>query len=163
MEELYKKYSNLIYKYLLSISKDSLLAEELTQETFYSAIKYSSKIPNDSMVKPWLYKIAKNKWIDHIRKQSNKKIESINENVAISDSDNCIEDYLIEKDELLRFYKSIHNLDELTREVVYLKIKSELSFKEIATILNKSEEWTRVSFYRAKLKLKEGFNDEIRK
>ncbi len=163
MEELYEKYSKVIYKYLYSLSKDSFLAEELVQETFFCAIKSSNKNINNSNVKSWLYKIAKNKWIDYIRKQKNMHIESIDDNFNLSTLDNSIENYLIEKDELLCFYKSIHNLDEATREVIYLKIKGELSFKEIASILNKSEEWTRVTFYRGKIKLKEELNNEIRK
>ena len=57
-------------------------------------------------------------------------------------------------------YKKIHKLDEKTREVIYLRIRSEFSFKEIGTIVGKSEEWARITFYRAKLKLKEEFDNE---
>ena len=56
-------------------------------------------------------------------------------------------------------YKKIDKLDENTREVFYLRLKGDLSFKEIGEILNKSEEWARVIFYRGKIKLKEDFNN----
>lgn len=163
MEELYEKYSKLIYKYLYSLSKDSFLAEELVQETFFCAIKNSVKCTRDFNVKSWLYKIAKNKWIDYLRKQKLYKNESLDAIIDMCITENCIENNLIEKEELLSFYKCIHNLDENTREVIYLRIKGELSFKEIATILNKSEQWTRVTFYRGKFKLKEDLNNEFRK
>lgn len=163
MEELYEKYSKVIYKYIYSLSKDSFLAEELVQETFYSAIKNINKISNNSNIKSWLYKIAKNKYIDYLRKQKRRSIESIDTTPNLLISDDSMENDLIEKDELFCFYKSIQNLDEITQEVIYLKIRSELSFKEIATILNKSEEWARVTFYRGKMKLKEELNNGNRK
>ena len=62
---------------------------------------------------------------------------------------------LKEKVEITELYKGIKNLDKDTREVFYFRIKTELSFKEIAQIMGKSEEWARVMFYRGKLKLKE--------
>lgn len=163
MEELYEKYSKLIYKYLYSLSKNQSLAEELVQETFYSAIKNSNKPLEDLNVKSWLYKIAKNKWIDYVRKQKTKYIVPFDEQVDMFLTENSIENNLIEKDDLIRFYKSIHKLDENTREVIYLRIKGELSFKEIGNVLGKTEEWARVTFYRGKFKLKEEFNNEIRK
>lgn len=163
MEELYEKYSKLIYKYLYSLSKNHSLAEELVQETFYSAIKNSNKTLENLNVKSWLYKIAKNKWIDYIRKQKTKSIVAFDEQVEMLVTWDSIENNLIEKDELIRFYKSIHKLDENTREVIYLRIKGELSFKEIGLVVGKTEEWARVTFYRGKFKLKEDFNNEIRK
>lgn len=160
MEELYKKYSKFIYIYLYSLCKDTFLAEELVQETFYSAIKNSTKYKSDSdNVKSWLYKIAKNKWIDYTRKQKIENTIEFNEYLDTTINEDTIESTVIKREEILDFYKRIHSLDENTREVIYLRIKGELSFKEIATILNKSEEWARVTFYRGKFKLKEDLND----
>ena len=74
--------------------------------------------------------------------------------------DNNIECSIDEKDEIIQLYKKIHKLDEITREVFYLRLKGELSFKEIGEILNKTEEWARIIFYRGKIKLKEDFKNE---
>ena len=57
----------------------------------------------------------------------------------------------------------MQKLDEKTREVIYLRITGELSFKEIGDILNKSENWARVTFYRGKQKMKEGDSNEWKK
>ena len=65
MEEIYKEYSKIVYTYLLSLTCNSELAEELMQETFYSAIKNINKFRNESSMKTWLCKIAKNKWFDY--------------------------------------------------------------------------------------------------
>ena len=60
----------------------------------------------------------------------------------------------------MQLYKSIQKLDVLTRDVIYLKIKGDLSYKEIAEIMNATENWVRVTFYRGKEKIKEDNNDE---
>ena len=65
MEEIYKEYSKYVFNYLLSFTNNVEIAEELMQETFYSAIKNIHKFRNDSSLKTWLYRIAKNKWIDY--------------------------------------------------------------------------------------------------
>ena len=66
----------------------------------------------------------------------------------------------MEKEERLQLFKSIQKLDTLTRDVIYLKIKGDLSYKEIAEIMNTNENWVRVTFYRGKEKIKEDMNDE---
>ena len=66
-----------------------------------------------------------------------------------------IEEKAILAEEKISLYKKMQNLDEKTREVIYLRITGELSFKEIGIILNKTENWARVTFYRGKNKLKE--------
>lgn len=68
---------------------------------------------------------------------------------------NILEDRVILKDEKVSLFKKMQNLDEKTREVMYLRITGELSFKEIGLILNKTENWARVTFYRGKKSLKE--------
>lgn len=65
------------------------------------------------------------------------------------------EDTVILNEEKISLYKKMQSLDEKTREVIYLRITGELSFKEIGIILNKTENWARVTFYRGKQKLKE--------
>lgn len=162
MEELYKEYSNLVYNYLKSLCGDKEIAEELTQETFYKAIKGINKFKGECKISTWLCQIAKNVWRDYFKKKN--KIKEIS-----YDDENYIDVLLIEessneniddREELINLYKQIHKLDEKTREVFYLRMKGELSFKEIGEILDKSEEWARLTFYRGKIKLKEEFKDD---
>jgi len=68
---------------------------------------------------------------------------------------NTLEEQIISNDEKISLYKKMQYLDEKTREVIYLRITGELSFKEIGIILNKTENWARVTFYRGKNQLKE--------
>ena len=76
-------------------------------------------------------------------------------NFQKSGSDNNIEEQIISNDEKVSLYTKMQKLDEKTREVIYLRITGELSFKEIGIILNQTENWARVTFYRGKNQLKE--------
>lgn len=159
MEEIYKEYSKKVYSYLLSLSKDANIAEELLQETFYSAVKNINKFRNESSVKTWLYAIAKNKWIDYCKNMQKSNEVEINENSIELVSDKTIEDDYLNKSELLDVCKKIHKMDEKSKEVIYLRIFTNFSFKEIADIIGKTENYARTIFFRAKNKLKEDFNE----
>lgn len=155
MEEIYVEYSKCVFKYLFSLTNNYEVAEELLQETFYSAIKNINKFRNESSLKNWLYKIAKNKWLDYCKKNKKDRqidIDSISEKVCISHS---FEDDIADRAELIEIYKKIHVLDEKSKEVVYLRAKCEFSFKEIGIIMEQSEEWARITYFRAKNKLRE--------
>ena len=71
-----------------------------------------------------------------------------------------LEDKIVLNETKVELYKRMQLLDNLTREVIYLRITGELSFKEIGYILNKTENWARVTFYRGKEKLKEVDDNE---
>lgn len=154
MEEIYKKYSRLVYNYLYRITNNIELSEELTQETFYSAIKGIKNFRKESSISVWLCQIAKNKWKDYLKQTEKIKFISFNENVEDLLIENAIEENIVTKEEKIEFYRNIHKLDINTREVIYLKLKNDLTFKEIGEILDKSEQWARVTFYRGKIKLK---------
>ena len=160
MEEIYKEYSKIVYNYLLSLTCNSGLAEELMQETFYSAVKNINKFRNECSMKTWLCRIAKNKWIDYLKKaniSSEVSIDEIEEKFILV---NSFEEEFSNKENVIDLYKKIHKFDEKTREVIYLRIRADLSFKAIGEIMGETENWARVTFYRAKVKLKEEFDNE---
>lgn len=106
----------------------------------------------------WLCQIAKNLWYNELKKKRRVKNISEEEMNEISYEEN-IEEKIISNENKISLYQKMQILDEQTREVIYLRITGELSFKEIGKILNKSESWARVTFYRGKQKLKGGEND----
>ena len=159
MEQIYEKYSKLVYNYLHKITDNAELSKELTQETFYTAIKKINSLKKEESVDIWLCEIAKNKWRDYLRK--NKKLDVIQLNDEIETFiEDTLEENLINHETILELYKKIHKLDINTREVIYLKLKSNFTFKEIGEILGKSENWARITFHRGKKELKEEFNNE---
>jgi RNA polymerase sigma-70 factor (ECF subfamily) len=154
IEQIYEEYFETVNKYLFCLTHNDDIAEELTQETFYKAVNKINTYKGECKMSVWLCQIAKNLWYDQCRK--NKKIVNIQEEEMFSLQDtNITEEQVISNEEKLSLYKKMQNLDEKTREVMYLRITGELSFKEIGVILNKTENWARVTFYRGKNKLKE--------
>lgn len=154
IEEIYKDNFNVVKKYLFCLTHDNDISEELTQETFYKAMKNLDKFQGNCKLSVWLCQIAKNLWYNKLKKE--KKVKEIPQQELFSiEMIEQIEDNIVKNEAKIKLYKRMQLLDDLTREVIYLRITGELSFKEIAYILNKTENWARVTFYRGKEKLKE--------
>ncbi len=154
-DNIYQDYGDFIFKYLLTLTNNLDLAEELTQETFYQAIKSINNFYDNGTAKfsTWLCAIAKNVWLQELnRKDKNLQLkESLQgENIAFYD----LEDDYIKNEDKVMFFKKAHQLNEDKREILYLRLLGDLSFKEIGSVLEKSENWARVTFYRAKLELR---------
>lgn len=152
MDKIYEECFETVYKYLFCLTHNSDISEELTQETFYRAVKKIDTYNGKCKISVWLCQIAKHLWYNQCRK--NKRIVDTDETFDIEDPQN-LEEQIIAGEEKVSLYKKMQNLDEKTREVMYLRITGELSFKEIGEILGKTENWARVTFYRGKSKLKE--------
>lgn len=152
LEQIYKQYFETVNKYLFCLTHNSDISEELTQETFYRAVKKINTFKGECKMSVWLCQIAKNLWYDELKK--NKKLENIEQTFLIQSEEN-LEENIILNENKLELYKKLQKLDKQTREVIYLRITGELSFREIGDILNKTENWARVTFYRGKQKLKE--------
>ncbi len=151
IEEIYNKYANLIKNYIYTITKNKELAEEIMQETFVVAINQINKFRGECEISVWLCSIAKKILYKRTKKDNTYSMISIEE-IEIPDQNKIEEDY-IKNDSKLRLYQALQNLDANTREVMYLRLTGDLSFKEIGKILNKSENWSRVTFFRGKQKL----------
>lgn len=154
IEQIYEEYFETVNKYLFCLTHNNDISEELTQETFYKAVKKIHTYRGECKISTWLCQIAKNLWYDECKK--NKKIVKANENelFEIQSKDNT-ENEIILKEKKMALYKKMQELDDKTREVMYLRTTGELTFKEIGIIMNKTENWARVTFYRGKQKLKE--------
>ena len=163
MEQIYEQYFETVYKYLFCLTRNSDISEELTQETFYRAVKKIHAFKGECKISVWLCQIAKNLWYDECRKHQ-KTIKVSEENFLETQVSNDVtEEKVVQNEEKMALYKKLQTLDEKTREVIYLRITGELSFKEIGMILNRTENWARVTFYRGKQKLKEGDENERKK
>ena len=155
IEEIYKQHSNTVYKYLFCLTGKEDIAEDLTQETFAIAVKEINKFKEECKVSVWLCQIAKHLWYKELKKSKTHKdipIEIINEEIEVIET---TEDIICKKEEKLKLFKDMQKLDNLSREVVYLRTIGNLNFIEIGEILGKTANWARVTFYRAKQKIRE--------
>ena len=149
-EEVYNRYSKDVFKFCLSLCGSLHIAEDITSETFLKAINTGDTFEGRCSVKVWLCQIAKNTYYDYLRKHS--KVTELSAELP-SESDFELE--LLNKADALKIHKLLHQLADPYKEVFSLRIFSELSFAEVGEIFGKTESWARVTFHRAKLKLKE--------
>lgn len=155
IEEVYKEYSNTVYKYLFCLTGKEEIAEDLTQETFAIAIKQINKFRGDCKISVWLCQIAKHLWYKELKKRKKNKNISINDLNEEIEEAQTTEDIICEKEEKLKLFKDMQKLDEQSKEVMYLRMVGNLNFIEIGEILGKTPNWARVTFYRAKQKIRE--------
>lgn len=153
MDEIYRRHAQTVYKFLLSRCGDPDLAEDLTQETFYQAVRSIDRFDGSCKLSVWLCQIAKHLWYQHLRKQKREApLPDEPPELPIPSA----EEGLLEQEGRLELLKQIHALPEQQREVVYLRAFGNLSFREIGDVLGKTETWARVTFYRGKEQLRKG-------
>lgn len=144
----------MVYKFLLSLCYEEELAEELTQETFYQAVRSVDRYDGSCKVSTWLCQIAKHLWF---REMERRKRKGTSELTADMESlEKPVEEQLLVKEEKMELFRKVHVLDEISKEIVLLRVTGAFSFKEIAELFGKNENWARVTYYRAKQKLLKG-------
>lgn len=154
IEEIYKEYSTTVYKYLFCLTQNRDISEDLTQETFSIAVEDIKKFRGECKLSVWLCQIAKHLWYKELKKKKknvNISFEEIEEDVLYDES---FEESIFKKEEKLELFKAMQKLDEKSREVMYLRMIGDLSYEEIGEILGKTSNWSRVTFYRAKQKIR---------
>lgn len=152
IETIYKKYANLIKNYIFNITGDINLSEEIMQETFVIAITGINKFKGNCQISTWLCSIAKKILYKKLKKDNSKNMVPIDE-LKIAD-DIEIEENYIKNEKKRKLYAALQKLDTNTREVMFLRLTGDLTFKEIGKILNKNENWARITFFRGKQKIR---------
>ena len=152
-EEIYRLYFKDVYLYIRRLSGDENIAEEITADTFYKALRSLDKFRGDCDVRVWLCQIAKNSYYTYIKK--NSKIEPIDESLyELQDKSNFV-DELTKRDEARLIQKILHKVDEPYKEVFMWRVYADMSFKEIGQIFSKSENWACVTYHRARKIIRE--------
>ncbi|MCQ2459711.1 MAG: sigma-70 family RNA polymerase sigma factor [Ruminococcus sp.] len=151
IEELYKEYFHDVYLYARTMTADENTAEEVTQETFFKAMKSVNKFRGDCDIRVWLCQIAKNLIFSNHKKSARFTGEEIPD--TLTDSSISIENSLEDTQQTMIIHRILHSMAEPYKEVFSLRIFGELSFKQIGELFGKTESWARVTFHRAKLKI----------
>lgn len=149
-DKLYNTYYMEVYSYVMTLIKNAHLAEEITQEVFFKALKTPKSYVGKSSEFTWLCAIAKNACMDVFRKQS--RFREISEELPAEAN---VEQMLEDESLTLQIHQILHNMEEPFKEVFQLRIFGELSFQKIGQIFGKTENWARVTYHRARLKIQE--------
>ncbi len=150
MEELYKQNVKVVYHFLYTRCKDESLAEELLQDTFLKAFESMERFDGSCKISTWLCQIARHLLYQHWEKEKKVSFEKLPEEVAAR---NDTEQQVLHKVELAEVLDRLELMPDEVTQVVKLRAMSDLSFKEIGEMLGKSENWARVTFFRAKKQL----------
>jgi RNA polymerase sigma factor (sigma-70 family) len=150
IEELYTMHSKNVYYYAFSLCHNQDIALDIMQSTFLSAIISKNNYNGTCSITTWLFSIAKHEFYKHLSK--NKNQIGLDEIIYLSITEN-IDDKMQIKEEKKILYETINFLDEKLKNIVLLRILYNLSFSEISCIVEKSEVYCRVNFYRAKQKI----------
>ena len=155
VEKIYNAYFNDVYKYVHKLAGDEHIAEEITADTFFKAMRALDSFRGDCDIRIWLCQIAKNSYVSYMKKVG--RTENVSDEVflSIASPKNNIENQIVDYEQALQIKKILHELSEPYKEVFMWRVFGDLSFKQIGQIFNKSENWACVTYHRARSKIKE--------
>ena len=151
-QEVYNLYFRDVYRYALSLCRNESVAEEITQETFYKALEKLGSFDGKCKLSVWLCQIAKNTYISMCRKDKHLAPDA---DTSLLPQGGSLEERFCDQETAFAIHKVLHALEEPYKEVFSLRTFGELSFKQIAELFGKTETWARVTYHRARLKIKE--------
>ena len=151
-ETIYREYFRDVELYLRAICKDALLAEELTEQVFFRALKALPEFRGDCDIRTWLCAMGRNCYLTHLRKA--KHTDDIDD-LQIPDPRKTIEECISDKQQALAIHRVLHDLPEPYKEVFSLRVFGQLSFANIAVLFSRTESWARVTYHRARKQISE--------
>ena len=154
-EKIYHNYFNDVFLYIRRLSGNENIAEEITSETFYKAMRSIDSFRGDCDIRVWLCQIAKNCYYTYLKKAG--QIDSIEdvELLNISAQDETVEERLSRQDEAMQIQKILHDVPDPYKEVFMWRVFAELSYKQIGQLFGKSENWACVTYHRARNMIRE--------
>ena len=158
-ERLYKEYYPRVYAFLYKLSHDHELTEEMVQDTFYELYKSIHKYNGSCKLFTFIAAIAKNVYFKYVRK---KRIEYIDIELVkeLEDLNDTPEEACLRSFESKKIRNVIEKLPPKYRDVILLRVYADLTFADIASVLDISTCSAKVIFHRAKKILSEELFDE---
>lgn len=149
-EQIYSTYFKSVYLYVMQLSGNEHIAEEITSETFFKAINSVDRFRGDCDMRVWLCQIAKNTYFSYLKK--NRKELSIDESDLrnVADPDAHVDTQISEQEEARLIQKILHDMSDPYKEVFMWRVFGELSFKEIGELYEKTDNWACVTYHRAR-------------
>ena len=148
-ELIYEEFHIPIYKYLMRLTGDELLSEELMQETFYQAYKSLFRYNGKSTLFTWLCAIAKNCYFKHLRKDKQKLMNvELLEQELISDESADPQQMFEKKETVSEVVEALMSMKKTYRDVIIMRVYFECSYKELSQVLGISESAAKVRYHR---------------
>lgn len=148
-EEVLQAEYRSVYRYALALCQDESLAQDITQETFLKAMLHGHRFQGKSSLYTWLCAIAKNLWLNRLKKRS-REVSPEDLEAWLPSPEPSLEELLEEKDLSMAIHRILHHLKEPYKEVFTLRVFGQLSFASIAALFSKTESWARVTYHRGR-------------
>lgn len=160
-DQVYSAYFNDVFLYLLRLSQDEQIAEEITSETFFKAMRSIDGFRGECEIRVWLCQIAKNCYFSHQKR--NSRTVCFDSSEPHQNPAEQLEEQLVRHEEAARVQKLLHDIPEPYKEVFMWRVFAEMSFKQIGALFGKSENWACVTYHRARNKLRQRLEDNYEK
>ena len=149
-DQIYSTYFKSVYHYIWQLSGNEHIAEEITSETFFKAMKSIDNFRCECDMCVWLCQIAKNTYLSYLKK--NSRIASVDEAELqnIADPDAFVDAQVGTQEEAQQIRKFLHTMADPYKEVFMWRVFGELSFKEIGDLYGKTDKWACVTYHRAR-------------
>ena len=145
-DAVYKEHYQLVYRFAYRLCGRKQLAEEIAQETFYQALRSWGKFRGDSSLATWLCGIAKRVYWTNVKRPQALPLNDEAQHPQAPD----IAESLVAGDRRMTAQRVLHSLEEPYREVFMLRTFCDLSHAEIGSLFGRTENWSRVTYYRAR-------------
>jgi len=152
-EDIYRENYPIVYGYLLSLCGEIPLAEDLAAETFFKAFLHPRRYDGKCKLSTWLCTIGKNLYINECKRRLRTHRLSVSSDTAPDP-----EELLLEKEQMTQLYRTSRQLEPPYGQVFFMRLEG-LSFRQIGEAMGKTENWARVTFFRAKVKIQERMED----
>lgn len=149
-EEIYAKYFNDVYRFLLRLSGNKDIAEEITSETFFKAMKSIDSFRGDCDLSVWLCQIAKNNYYTYLKKSRHIVSLDNQEPALIEESTPDIAEIVIDSDSAWHIKRVLHSIPDPYKEVFMWRVYAEMSFEQIGKLFGKNANWACVTYHRAR-------------
>lgn len=158
-EKIYRTYFNDVFLYIRHLSNDDHIADEITSETFFKAMRSLDGFRGDCDIRVWLCQIAKNCYYSYLKRTG--RIERIDDNELLNEpaQEETVEEQILQQDEARRIQRILHDIPEPYKEVFMWRVFADLSYKKIGQIFGKTENWACVTYHRARNMIKERLED----
>lgn len=151
-ESIYRRYFTDVELYLRAICHDEHLAEELTEQVFFQALKALPKFRGDCDIRTWLCSMARNSYLSHLRKVRQREDIS---GIQIPDPKHAVEELVADKQQAMQIHRILHDLPEPYKEVFSLRVFGQLSFQDIGSLFGRTANWACVTYHRARQKIRD--------
>ena len=159
-EQVYEAYFRDVYRYILGLSGDAHLAEEITADTFFKALRSIDKFRGECDIRVWLCQIAKNSYYSHVKRAGRTLPTETALSHTTPDPTPPLDEQLADRDAARQIQSLLHTLPDPYKEVFLWRVYAELSFKQIGELFGKTDNWACVTYHRARMMLKSRLEEQ---